>query len=462
MNKYWVLSLLTFLSCSTEKKQTQSALTSNLPEEITVIFNSEGSEPLHITTPLTAEEIKENLVSDQNVNPNDTMKLALREKHQIIYMLYQFPEEYSIIVSAGDTIVVDANSDAGKISKLVKGKKHIINDIHQDVFDETPQRKTIEELFKKTRELKGDNKSEGIKSYIEASNKYYDNVRDSFLKADDYKARILADLVLVEQYIKLSGLNNKLRDTSLSKLLSSEKFISVANLNNRSLKPIFNFYNINNVISNPTKRTLAERYATDFEQFPSEIQEYFKYITIVQMVAQKYDRKTTIKYINAFKEDYGSNRGLEALMKNIEYTAVETDELKLIDETNGKETWSNLMKKWRGKVIYVDFWASWCSPCIAELPHSKKLSKEQKDVVFVYLALNDEETAWRRAIEKHQLKKHSYLITNSKSSNFISKYEINSIPRYMIIDKDGIINNPDAPRPSSTEINYLFTNLLKK
>lgn len=460
MNKYLVLSLLTFLSCSSEKKQ--SITTNDVPKGITIIFNSAGSDALHLTTPLTTEEIKENLASKYNVNPNDTMSLTLRAEHQIVYMFYQFPEEYSIVVSGGDTIVVDANSDTGKISRLVKGKKQIINDVHEEVFKESEQRNNIEKLFNNTADLKGANKSESIKSYIKASNKYYNNLRDSFLKVDGYKTRIFADLVLNEQYIKLSALNEKLQDTSLAKLLKSEKYISVANLNNRNLRPIFNFYNINNIVRSPNKKTLAERYISDFEEFPKEIQEYFKYITIVQMFVQKYDRKTTIKYIDDFKKHYGSNPALENLMKSIEYTEVDTDELKLMAADNSKESWAALMKKWKGKAIYVDFWASWCAPCIAELPYSKKMKKEQKDVVFVYLALNDEEAAWRKAIEKHQLKENSYLITNSKSSNFVNKHQINSIPRYMIIDKDGSMSNPDAPRPSSSEIKFLFNSLLKK
>jgi thiol-disulfide isomerase/thioredoxin len=138
---------------------------------------------------------------------------------------------------------------------------------------------------------------------------------------------------------------------------------------------------------------------------------------------------------------------------------VESKDLQLIGIDNKRETWKTLMQKWKGKKIYVDFWASWCSPCIGEFPYSKKLKTEFKDVVFIYLALNDKDEAWRKAIKKHDVVTNSYLITNSKSSTFITSHKIETIPRYMILDKSGKITNPDAPRPSSKHIGQVLNEL---
>jgi thiol-disulfide isomerase/thioredoxin len=107
----------------------------------------------------------------------------------------------------------------------------------------------------------------------------------------------------------------------------------------------------------------------------------------------------------------------------------------------------------KGKVVYIDFWASWCGPCRQEFPYSKKIhesltEKQRKDIVFLYISIDENIEKWKEAVNQLGLKEfgqngHSFEITN--------KYQIRSIPRYMIMDKNGKIINSNAPRPSSPE-----------
>ncbi|MEG2370174.1 MAG: TlpA disulfide reductase family protein [Alistipes sp.] len=110
----------------------------------------------------------------------------------------------------------------------------------------------------------------------------------------------------------------------------------------------------------------------------------------------------------------------------------------------------------RGKVVYVDFWASWCVPCMEGMPASKQLRNDykSKDVVFVYLAFNDKDAAWRGAIPKAELDlvEHNYLVTNPRTSAMVEKLKLKTIPRYLLYDKSGHLVNENAPRPESQEI----------
>jgi thiol-disulfide isomerase/thioredoxin len=118
----------------------------------------------------------------------------------------------------------------------------------------------------------------------------------------------------------------------------------------------------------------------------------------------------------------------------------------------------------KNKITYVDFWASWCAPCRAEMPDSKKLREEYaaKGVNFVYISTDENAADWDKANKKIGLPDDmSFLLPNPAESPLKKQFKINAIPRYMLIDKNGKIINDDAPRPSDKEIRGVLDELLK-
>ncbi|MFT3822801.1 MAG: TlpA disulfide reductase family protein [Chitinophagaceae bacterium] len=111
---------------------------------------------------------------------------------------------------------------------------------------------------------------------------------------------------------------------------------------------------------------------------------------------------------------------------------------------------SNLFKKYKGKVIYVDFWASWCAPCRSEMPNAAVLKEKLKsdNIVFIYFGYNDKEKAWQKAKEQLEIKGEHYLLDEKTVKEADELFGINGIPHYAIIDKDGKIVNKKADRPS--------------
>ena len=110
---------------------------------------------------------------------------------------------------------------------------------------------------------------------------------------------------------------------------------------------------------------------------------------------------------------------------------------------------NTIFSKYKGKVIYVDFWASWCVPCRSEMPHSSALKKQlnNKDVVFLYLGYRDTEKAWLKAREDLEIEGEHYLLDNILIKEAEEAFNINGIPHYAIIDKTGNIVSKHADRP---------------
>jgi peroxiredoxin len=101
---------------------------------------------------------------------------------------------------------------------------------------------------------------------------------------------------------------------------------------------------------------------------------------------------------------------------------------------------SYTLSKLRGKVVMLDFWATWCGPCRIEMPHVQKLHSEFKTKGLVVFGVNYGETSTR---VKPFIAKNAYDFTILMDSNqeVGGHYQVNGIPALFIIDKDGVIRS---------------------
>ncbi len=133
----------------------------------------------------------------------------------------------------------------------------------------------------------------------------------------------------------------------------------------------------------------------------------------------------------------------------------------VLQDLDGKQlTYGDILDRHNGKVIYVDLWASWCAPCRAGMPDAKRLREEYKgkNVVFLYLAINDTDDAWRGAVRSCETDYlgENYRILNAAESQFLKQIKHTHIPHLLLYDRTGKLVDLDAPRPESEQIRVLL------
>ena len=117
-----------------------------------------------------------------------------------------------------------------------------------------------------------------------------------------------------------------------------------------------------------------------------------------------------------------------------------------------------------GKIVYIDVWATWCGPCLREIPALKSLENDyhNKNIAFVSLSIDEKKDyqKWRTMIADKELTGIQLMADNNWNSSFVTSYGIKGIPRFILIDTVGNIINSDAPRPSNPEIRKILDELL--
>lgn len=129
----------------------------------------------------------------------------------------------------------------------------------------------------------------------------------------------------------------------------------------------------------------------------------------------------------------------------------------LIDSEGNNITFGKMLKKYKGKVVYLDMWNMQCGPCRAAMPYSNDLKKKLngEPIEFVYLYVGSRRsTPWSKIYETTFTKDNHFLSPKGFESKLNSFMEINWVPNYMIFDKQGKMVSFSANRPSSQVKKY--------
>lgn len=124
------------------------------------------------------------------------------------------------------------------------------------------------------------------------------------------------------------------------------------------------------------------------------------------------------------------------------------------------------LRDFEGRVIFMDFWASWCVPCIQQLPHARELKSrmreylDRQELVFLYVSVDTNEEAWRNRVREHQIEGVHLYANGWEMAR--EQYNVRGVPSYFVIGKDQRVFDNRPPRPSHPDIDKVLRAALQQ
>ncbi len=172
-----------------------------------------------------------------------------------------------------------------------------------------------------------------------------------------------------------------------------------------------------------------------------------KWKALMDEMGPKLKGTFTIKYMNSLMTR-DSNEWLTRIGQKL-------PEISLKDKNGKTVNLSDL----QGKVVLIDFWASWCKPCRAQAPRLAKLYEKYKDQGFEILgvSIDDDQNKWKQAISEDKMTWMQLIGEKGKQSKVMADYKITGVPRTLLVSSKGLLvqNNP-APEKLEELVEFLL------
>ncbi len=209
------------------------------------------------------------------------------------------------------------------------------------------------------------------------------------------------------------------------------------------------------VFQSMLKRLNDEQFVRRYQITPlnQNLQDYVHAVALLRSLSKE-------GYSHTFSEKYE-----QAKQRHSPYLAVVQEEVEAYQKIIPGQTAPDLtflntdgehvnLSAFKDKTIVMDFWATWCGPCMKEKPSFKKVEEEfkkQDDVVFLSVSIDNKKT-WQAYVQQHEAEEGNVQIDRNK----LGDYNIEGIPRFVVIDKAFRIVDAFAPRPSSGRLEEII------
>jgi thiol-disulfide isomerase/thioredoxin len=134
------------------------------------------------------------------------------------------------------------------------------------------------------------------------------------------------------------------------------------------------------------------------------------------------------------------------LKRNLENPKIASDAILSKMGVSGKELLDSIIVLNRGKVLFVDLWATWCGPCLEGMKASKEIMPQykNKEIEFIFICVSSTEENWKTTLSRLQIGGKHYFCNQEQSGAIQRGLGVNGIPHYLIINKEGFIVEADC------------------
>ncbi len=209
------------------------------------------------------------------------------------------------------------------------------------------------------------------------------------------------------------------------------------------------------------KRPTSEQFNKDVEQLEKE--EFPYYIRASSAVKNDYLRESVLAhYYTNVLEYQNIDLGLDSILTYIYNPDIKASLINFHNSYNYRKTNQNSLKvktnlineltsKYKGYVLYIDFWGTWCGPCYDSFKNISLIKNafENQKLAFIYLCCHCNEEKWKSDIKQYSLDGEHIFLDSEQFESLSKDFNIIGVPQFVIIDKNGKIVNDHAPRPSS-------------
>ncbi len=133
----------------------------------------------------------------------------------------------------------------------------------------------------------------------------------------------------------------------------------------------------------------------------------------------------------------------------------------LLATDGGQVAFNDILKKYKGKTLLIEVWASWCGDCVKAMPKLKELQANNPEVAYVFISMDKTADKWKEGIAKHDIKGDHFMANDQMKGVFGKAIDLDWIPRYIIIDKTGKIVIYRAIETDFEKINSTLKDLNK-
>ena len=354
---------------------------------------------------------------------------------------------YSTTATANGTFTISFNLDSTTYLNFGHGIETTAMYVHPG----DKIKLTIDtELFDETIEYKGSSSSSFLakkylleegndffgKVYYMSSGEAYKAVLDSFKIDVINEFGEITDSAFINSEITSIDEKNTYFIGRQEKLANYSVDVKTYMWETRNIARDFNFYAAIDSLNSADFNAMAEQYTAAFQTLLNNVTDAEFIVTAKERITKTTDswleRKTAV--------DNMPKEGEPAIDFN--YPDIEGNEISLTS--------------FKGKLVYVDVWATWCGPCKAEIPSLQKLETDYhgKDITFMSVSVDTDKEAWQKMVAEKEL--GGVQLWADGWSKITKDYAIFGIPRFLLFDAKGNVISTNAPRPSSDEIRELL------